>query len=493
MRRRSGSRLLAGMVCTTVVVAAGIGLRSAAQGAPLADDPPIKIDQRTLARAEELSRAFRRVADVAKPGVVHVRVEGDEEIAARLRRELKGHFPDRTDEEISKLVERRMRYRTGSGSGIVLDSRGNILTNNHVVENRTEIRVVTSDGRELPATVVGADSRSDIAVIHVEADDLPPLKFADDSKLNIGDWVIAIGSPFGLADSVSHGIVAAKQRSIGPYDGLIQSDAAINPGNSGGPLLNLRGEVVGVNTAIAALHDEDEDGPRPTIAFSIPASTARKMAAQLIEHGKIVRGWLGVSLSDLSREDSRALGARGKGGALVEAVIDDTPAARAGLEPDDIIVGVNGDTTRDMAHARALIADVSPGETAKLEIVRDGEKRKLEVELGTQPAGRVRPGSQRVARHVESLGLDLTLLRPSIAKDVGLSTSQRGLIVVAVRRGNEDKALNPERDIIVECNGRRVTNVADLKRVLEKARGEDVKLRVIDLNGEGRDVTWPRQ
>ncbi|QOJ14110.1 MAG: trypsin-like peptidase domain-containing protein [Planctomycetia bacterium] len=452
-------------------------------------------DPGALARVDEVAAVFRYVASVASPGVVQIRVEGDERRASELRAELKRRFPDAADAEIDQRVERQMRFRMGSGSGIVFDERGHILTNNHVVENRTGIRVLAADGREFPATIVGTDSKTDLAIIRVEDAELAPLTFGDSDRIDVGDWVIAIGAPFGLSQTVTHGIVSAKGRSVGSldiaYQDFIQTDASINPGNSGGPLLNTRGEVIGVNTAIAS----DGDVANMGIAFAIPANMARSIARKLVSGGRVERGWLGVRMDELSREDAAAMGLRGREGVLVFAVMADTPASRAGLQPDDVIVRVGDQPARTMSRVRALIADVSPGESVTLGILRDGRARDVTVEVGEQPEQLVRPrrtGGEALGRRVEPLGLEVRVLRPSLARDVGFPPTQRGLIVIGVDADRDADAIDANRELIVGCNGRGVANVGDLEEAIRAAGDEPITLRVMNRGGETRSVEWER-
>ncbi|MBK8915705.1 MAG: trypsin-like peptidase domain-containing protein [Phycisphaerales bacterium] len=453
-------------------------------------------DAAALARVDEVAAVFRHVAAVAGPGVVQIRVEGDERRAAELAKELKRRFPDATDAEINERVERQMRFRMGSGSGIVLDDRGHILTNNHVVENRTGIRVLAADGREFPATIVGTDSKTDLAVIRVEAGELSPLTFGDSDRIEVGDWVIAIGAPFGLSQTVTHGIVSAKGRSVGSldiaYQDFIQTDASINPGNSGGPLLSTRGEVIGVNTAIAS----DGDLSNMGIAFAIPANMARNIARKLVNGGRVERGWLGVRMDELSAEDAAALGIRGREGVLVFAVMSDTPASLAGLQPDDVIVRVGAEPARTMSRVRALIADVSPGESLTLGILRDGRAQDVRVEVGEQPEQLLRSrrtGGEALGRRVDSLGMEVRVLRPSLAREVGFAPTQRGLIVLSVDRDRDADAIDANRELIVGCNGRSVQHVGDLEEAIRAAGDEPITLRLLNRGGESRTLTWERQ
>ena len=284
-----------------------------------------------LARVEEVSHAFRLVAKVARPGVVHIRVrsdvaeEGDDPMWRELRQQLEEQLGEQFDEQRWRDFLRQHREAPASGSGIIFDEQGYVLTNNHVVAGRDEILVTLPDEREFPATLVGNDPMTDLAVIKIDASDLHALKFGDSDRVEVGDWVIAVGAPFGLSQSVTHGIISATGRdSVEPltekgilYQNFLQTDAAINPGNSGGPLLNLRGEVIGVNTAIAT----NGDGYNAGIAFTIPSNMALKVASQLKESGAVARGWLGITMGELEAADRELLGIEGHRGVLVVGIV----------------------------------------------------------------------------------------------------------------------------------------------------------------------------
>jgi len=273
--------------------------------------------------------------------------------------------------------------RQGLGSGFIIDGRGWVLTNNHVVQDATEIRVQLPDGRELGARVQGTDPLTDVALLQLQlpedAKALPVVRLGDSEALRVGDWVVAIGNPFGLGSSVSLGIVSAKARNIeaGPFDEFLQTDAAINPGNSGGPLFNLRGEVVGINTAIV--------GGGTGIGFAVPSNLVRALIPQLEKEGAVTRGWLGIAVQDLTADLGEALGLPAREGAVVTDVTEGTPAAAAGLQTDDVIVAADG---QPIDSGRALTRTVAlrpPGSPLTLSVYRGGKKEELKATLGTRP------------------------------------------------------------------------------------------------------------
>jgi serine protease Do len=384
------------------------------------------------------------------------------------------------------------------GSGIVLDDEGHILTNNHVVEGRGEIGVVLFDERRYDAELVGTDPKTDLAVIKIDAPDLHPLRFGDSERVEVGDWVIAVGAPFGLSQTVTHGIVSAKGRKridgvAIDYQDFIQTDAAINPGNSGGPLLNLRGEVVGVNTAIAT-----RTVGNAGIAFTIPSNLALKIAGQLKETGTVRRGYLGILPVPIEEVDVEIFGLEDDRGVLVERVLADSPADRGGLEPDDAIVEVDGVQVTDSDHFRALVADLPPDRSATFGVVRDGRPQRVDVRLGLQPDNtRSRVPMMPESRSLPELGLGVRTLRPALSMlypRVNFSSEDRGVVVAVVEpTAGEDLDLRPG-ELIVGCNGRKIKTVHDLVEAVRKAPdAATVRLEVMESTGDRRLISIPRR
>lgn len=424
-----------------------------------------------IATLEKVARGFRAVAKVARPGVVQIRVSGD-----------RGEGMPSNHPEVP----------LGSGSGVVMDKDGYIMTNNHVVSGEGKLRVRLFDDREFDADRIGTDPRTDIAVIKVNAPDLHPLKFGDSSRMEVGDWVIAVGAPFGLSQTVTHGIVSAVGRSNLSgvdidYQDFIQSDAPINPGNSGGPLLNLRGEVIGINTAIASPNQTQNAG----IAFSVPSNMAVRVADQLRKSGSVVRGWLGVSFTAFPKDDADLFGVKDGHGAFVEAVLEGTPAAQAGLEVEDVIIGVNQKPIEDSEKLRTIFADLAPGEKAQLKIIRDRKPIQVTVTVGRQPTeGRLRATrSDGVQwREVPNLPLYLRTLNPRAAERLHHDRAERGALIVG-KPDDASIADIQQGDVIVWCNGQRIESVGDLRRAIDaKPKARSVKLQVVSPKDERREV-----
>ncbi|MCX7952639.1 MAG: Do family serine endopeptidase [Deltaproteobacteria bacterium] len=354
------------------------------------------------------------------------------------------------------------------GTGVIISEDGHVVTNDHVAGRAEKIRVTFSDGKEEFAELVGSDSRTDIAVLKVKRKDLRPAKLGDSDALSVGEWVLAIGNPFGLTNTVTAGIVSAKGRSLlggNQYEDFIQTDAAINPGNSGGPLVNLKGEVVGINTAIFS-----RSGGYMGIGFAIPSNMVRNVVDQILKKGKVVRGWLGVSIQKLTPELSESFGYNSTRGVLVGQVQPNSPASKAGLETGDIIAYVDDIEITDTNQLRNLIASKQPGSSVNVRIFRKGKFKNFKVTLGELPETEQVAGSKRERSEgvFEKLGLALQNLTPEAARQLG--TSRRsGVVVVRVRPGSMAQLSGfAPQDIIIEANGSEINNLEDLNRVVTK-------------------------
>jgi serine protease Do len=358
------------------------------------------------------------------------------------------------------------------GSGIVISKDGEILTNYHVVRNADVIKVKLADQTEHEARLIGKDGRTDLALIKIRKTvvNLPFAKLGMSSQLEVGDWVMAIGNPFGLEHTVTAGIVSAKGRVIGagPYDNFIQTDASINPGNSGGPLINATGEVVGVNSAIFS-----QSGGNVGIGFAIPIDLARKVVEQLRKNGRVVRGWLGVRAQDVPAATAATLGLTRNPGdmAVVTEVTESSPAAEAGIKTGDIIVEFNGKTVPKSHDFPSVVAETAPGQKVTLKIVRDKKEQVVSVKIGELPDDSD-PNQPIEARDPE-LGLRVQRITPETARRLGLS-SAKGVLVVEVQPGSPADQVGIEpADVIREINQRPVSNVKDFERATRQGRRGD--------------------
>ena len=382
--------------------------------------------------------------------------------------------------------------RQGQGSGFIISADGYILTNNHVVENADEVKVKLTDDRELQATVVGTDDRTDVALIKVESDDpLPFVKLGVSSDLRVGDWVVAIGNPFGLSHTVTAGIVSAKGRIIGagPYDDFIQTDASINLGNSGGPLFDTSGEVVGINTAIVAAGHG--------IAFAVPIDMVTGMLDELKSTGRVARGWIGVALQPLDEDLAAALGADATTGAIVGEVYPDTPGAKAGLQRGDVVVAVDGVAVEDTDSLVRTVGNHKPGDTLKLSVIRDGKNKSIKVTLSERPSednlsqGRFRVhdedeaagGDNTAQTTLEALGLHLESAPVTTARKNRLPSE---VVVASVKDGSPADGKLRRGDFILEVNRTPISSLDDVNRALKHAG--DVVLFLVENDGVQRFV-----
>jgi serine protease Do len=357
------------------------------------------------------------------------------------------------------------------GSGFVINEDGLILTNNHVIEKATEIKVKLDSGKEYDAKVIGRDPKTDLALIGVKADvNFPkPVYMGDSDAIRVGDWVMAVGNPFGLGQTVTTGIISAKGRIIGagPYDDFLQTDAAINPGNSGGPLFDMKGEVIGINTAIIAQGQN--------IGFTIPISLAKELLPQL-KAGKIVRGWLGVMIQDITPELAKSFGLRETRGVLISDVTKDSPAEKAGLKRGDIVTQFNGKEVENAHTLSRLVAATQPSSKAKVDIIRDGKEKSIEVTIGTMP----QEIEGQLPEKATAWGLSVQDITPELAQQLGLSPDEQGVVISGVDPGSPaaEAGLKPG-DVVKEVNRQPIQNTRNYNAVLEKIKqGENVLLLI---------------
>jgi serine protease Do len=360
----------------------------------------------------------------------------------------------------------------GVGSGFVMSGDGYILTNNHVVEDADQIKVKFANGKEYDGKVVGRDPKTDLAVVKITgATDLQPLILANSDDLKVGNWVVAVGSPFGLEQTVTAGIASAKGRVIGsgPYDNFIQTDASINPGNSGGPLINMKGEVVGVNTAIIA--------GGQGIGFAIPINMVKEIAPQLKEKGHVTRGWLGVSIQELTPELSKSLGLKENKGALVAQVFSGSPAEKAGIEQGDVITEFDGKAIGDSKDLPRTVASTPVGKTVTVKISRVGKSMDREVKLGEMEEKGAEAAAKSPAH--KSLGISIQNVTPELARSFGLKNDS-GVLVVRVEPGSPaSEAGIQEGDVISQVNRKPVKDVDDFAKKIENAKGQENVLLLI--------------
>ena len=421
---------------------------------------------------------FAKVAEAIKPAVINVNIvmRGGAGGPAG-RTPIEEFFGD--DFFRRFFGDAQDRPQRSLGSGVIIDPSGIALTNAHVVEKATDIEVITLDGGKHKAKVIGSDKKTDLAVLKLD-DGKGKFAFArlgDSDRMQVGDWVIAVGSPFGLQSTVTAGIISAKARDLkqGPFDDFLQTDAAINPGNSGGPLVNMQGEVIGINTAIVA--------GGAGIGFAIPSNMARKISTELASRGRVTRGWLGVALQPLTPELARSFNAKDTKGVLVSDVVPDSPASKAGLKPGDILLEFEGKKTEEPADLQRAVGLASPGNSAKVKVWRDSSERTLELKIGEAPDDREaqqRTGSRTTP---SALGLDVRPITPEIARQLNLKTNE-GVIVSRVEEGTSAAEAGIQRgDVIREVNRQKVRNLTDYERFTREAKDGD-RLTVLLQRGQ---------
>lgn len=486
-------------------MASGLGWTGPTHAMPVIDEAP-RVSQESLGSAQDLSNAFVQVADAVTPAVVSIRTQRADS-RAQGRREIPEEFrrffgPDGDGQE------QQPRPQFAGGSGFVISSDGYILTNNHVVAGADEITVSTRDRREYTAEVVGTDPTTDLAVLKIDASDLPTASFGSSQAIRVGEWVVAVGNPgFGGAGqldyTVTAGIVSAKGRPIQiiqrslmqdpdfqgdpgfGVDNFIQTDAVINPGNSGGPLVNIQGQVVGVNSAIMS-----QTGYYQGYGFAIPVDLARRVMEDLIEYGRVRRAWLGVRIEGIDPVDAEAYNLPEVSGVLVQGVTDGSPAEDAGLRVEDVIVAVNGTPVGTPSALQSQIAQQRPGTTAELTLYRNGERRTLDVELGEAPFTLAATQEEPAAVNAEArLGIAVQNLTAEAAGELGYDDPS-GVVISGVQPGGPawERGV-PTNWRLLEINDQAVEEAEDVQEILGDAEGGSiVKLELENPEGTTRVV-----
>ncbi|MFB3817574.1 MAG: DegQ family serine endoprotease [Candidatus Methylomirabilales bacterium] len=456
--------------------------------------------QEAVPALRALQEAFVQVAQAVKPSVVNIattqrprapqgrRPQGPQDPPGPPgfpRNPFRDFFGDEFFERF--FGDQMQRERHSLGSGVIVDKRGYILTNNHVIEQADQIEVRLSDRRKFQATVMGKDPKTDLAVIKIDAPgDLPVAKLGNSGKIRIGEWAIAIGNPFGLDQTVTVGVVSATGRAdvgITTYEDFIQTDASINPGNSGGPLVNLAGEVIGINTAIVAAGQG--------IGFAIPIDMAKEISQRLISQGKVVRGWLGVGIQELTEELAAQFGVKPEDGVLVGNVMKDTPAERGGLKTGDVITEFDGVKITSVRQLQREVAQRQAGSRVQVKILRERQPQTLAIVLGEQPSEprAAAPGGPAPSEATEQYGFTAQDLTPEMREQLKLAPSVQGAVVVNVEEGTPAArvGLRPG-DVITQANRESIGSLADLTRVIQQLRAGTNLLLLVQRNGNSRFV-----
>jgi serine protease Do len=427
--------------------------------------------------------SFTDLAKMASPAVVNIRTVKTIKGGGRVYRHFfnspfgkQDPFNDFFDKFFGNEFQKEFKQRS-LGSGFIIDKEGYIVTNNHVIEGADKIEVKLKNGKEFDAEIVGRDPNTDIALIKIKSkNNLPVLKLGDSDVLKVGQWVVAIGNPFGLEHTVTAGIVSAKGRIIGsgPYDDFIQTDASINPGNSGGPLINMKGEVIGINTAIIASGQG--------LGFAIPINSAKSIADQLKSSGEVTRGWLGVGIQDLSEELAEYHGIKERKGVLVNEVFPGDPADKAGIKPEDIVISVNGKKVENTRELSKLIAGTRVGDTLKIKVLRKGIEKKFGVKIVKREDDRIAGLTPSKGNEYE-LGIRVSELTSEIVRRFNI-TETGGVIVTDVEaEGQGAKAGVRIGDIIKEINHQPVETVKDYENETKKLKkGDSIQMFIKRIN-----------
>ncbi|MFZ0566131.1 MAG: DegQ family serine endoprotease [Chlamydiales bacterium] len=447
---------------------------------PLAAQDDLPQANETLLR--QISQGFAKVAKKAIPAVVYIESQGVEEkksSSSQSRRQPYDYpFDFFNDDFFNRFfgLPRQEQNRPPElvrGSGFIISEDGYILTNNHVVEEASKVKVTLQNGHKVLAKVIGTDPKTDLAVIKIDDTNLPYLSLGDSDTLQVGDWAVAVGNPFGLQATVTVGVVSAKGRNqlrIADFEDFIQTDAAINPGHSGGPLLNVNGEVIGINTAIVS-----GSGGYMGIGFAIPSNMARRITDQLIDKGSVTRGFLGVSLQPIDSDLQKFYHLDSPHGALVAEVIEGSPADKAGLKQEDIILSYNGTKVESLGAFRNYVSLMEPGSPLTLQIKRDGKIMNLEVKVSSAPEEKMGPNSP-----VQRLGMKVQELTPELAQKIGYPSETKGIVIseIALNGPAAEAALQPG-SLILAVNRHKVTTMEEFSKAINEAtQGDRVLLRV---------------
>ena len=464
--------LLAGMpfFVAGALVATGINGTN-----PLRANDTVATEHNQVLESPAMPSSFAQLADQLSPSVVNVRVTKVMQTGFQGPQMHGNPFGDQFGDFFNRFFEQMPKTHPsqGAGSGVIISEDGYILSNNHVVEGAKEVSVTLANEKEYPAEIIGLDPKTDLAVLKINAPkDLPKATLGNSENLKVGDWVVAIGNPFGLSHTVTSGIVSAKGRVIGagPYDDFIQTDASINPGNSGGPLFNLKGEVVGINTAIIPQGQG--------IGFAIPVNTAKPLIPQLVEHGEITRGYLGVNIQTITADLAKALEVEEQSGALVSDVSADSPAEKAGIERGDIIINFAGHDIKDSRDLPAKVAATPVGEEVELTVLRDGKEKQLTVSVG-ELVDDSSLLSKADGASKGKWGLQLHDLDEKMAEQLRVD-AQEGVAIVGVEPGSAAAEAGLRKgDVIVEVNRQAVDSVGEVKKQIGKSEDKDKLLLLV--------------
>jgi serine protease Do len=468
-----------------LIFCSGLSSSLGNQSRAWAEEP--KISKEAVDTLSKTSRAMAEIAGAVKPAVVNIS-------STRTIRAKGAPSPFFSDpffrrffgDEFGNSNRPSERKQASLGSGVIVDRDGYVLTNNHVIKDADEIRVRLSDKREFKGKVVGADPKTDLAVVKIDADHLPTIMWGDSDGLRVGEMVIAIGNPFGLSQTVTSGIVSATGRAnvgIADYEDFIQTDAPINPGNSGGALVNVRGELVGINTAIFST-----SGGYQGIGFAIPTSMARVVMDSLVKKGKVIRGWLGVSVQPVTPDLAQQFGLREEKGVLVGDVTENSPAEKSGIQRGDVIVEYEGKEVNDPSSLRNLVAGTPPDKEIVMKLLRDGEPRTLKVAITELPAEK-----QQQSADFDNLlkGVHVQDITPEARRNLAIPKRIAGVVITAIEEDSGAGQFLQKQDVILEVNRKKILNAKEYELAVSKIKSSQNILVLVYRKGATIYVTLP--
>ncbi len=482
------------------------GLAFAAGAATSHSAVPNTVPDNVVQSLKATSHAFAAIGKVTSPAVVSISVEKKVDTGSMSQLQfgdqsnplgddfLRRFFGDEFQQQIPRGTPHKSRPSqrevvTGQGSGYIVTSSGDVITNHHVIDGADKVLVRLNDDREFTAKVIGSDPHTDVAVLHIDATDLPTLQFGNSDALEVGEWVLASGAPFGLTHTLTAGIVSATGRSsvgITDYEDFIQTDAAINPGNSGGPLLNLNGQVVGMNTAIFS-----KSGGYMGVGFAIPSSMVQQVYHQILENGSVTRAYLGVVIQPLTHELAESFHVKDAKGALIGDVQQGSPGEKAGLKNGDIVTALNGRPYGDIGQFRNAIALMAPGSKVELTVLREGKTLKLTATLEKLPTKEQLAAAE--SGMIDGWGFGAQTLTPDLAKQLNLS-AESGVVITEVEDGSlADRAGLQPGMVILQINRKHVENMQEFAAALEQSKDADSLLLLVQDNRGSRFVVLSKQ
>lgn len=444
-----------------------------------------KLSREAIDSLSKTNRAMAELVSAVKPAVVNIASTKTLERQIPYSRFFNEPFFRRFfGDEFGPSGKHHKYKQSGLGSGVIVDEKGYILTNNHVIKDADQIVVKLSNDREFRGKVIGTDAKTDLAVIKIDSDNLPAIRIGDSDKLQVGEMVLAIGNPFGLSHTVTSGIVSAKGRAnvgIADYEDFIQTDAAINPGNSGGALVNINGELVGINTAIFST-----TGGYQGIGFSIPSNMAKTVMDSLIKNGKVVRGWLGVQVQRITPDLAKQFNLRNDKGALIADVVQKSPADKAGLQRGDVIIKFNGKIVDDPLGLKNMVATTLPNEKVLIEIIRDGNQKTLAVTI-SEASGEMRMLLEAFDNQLK--GVQIQALTPELRKTLGVPDRIKGVVITDVEEGSPAESILGRGDVLIEINRHPIEDAKDYEAVVSKIESAQDILLLIYRKGSTLYIT----